>query len=125
MPAVQDWPVGHITPQPPQLLALMEVSMHTPPQSTCGATQETPPVVMPAVVVAPVVPVSVLPVLVVVLLAVGVPLPEVPGAGFESLEHPQTMATISDISANRVVLCFIPSSSARSVLIKEGPSGET
>jgi hypothetical protein len=117
-PALQDWPAEHGVAQAPQFMRLVLVSMQMPPQSTWGSTHDTPPVVpavvavfVPAVVVVVGKPVVLVLVLVPLLLAV------LPGSGVVGLlEQPHTIAKISDTSANRVVLCFIPSSSARCVL---------
>jgi hypothetical protein len=45
-PEMQGWPEAQRTPQVPQLLASKEVSVHRPPQLTCGGVQ-VPPVQLP------------------------------------------------------------------------------
>jgi len=117
-PAQPQAPLVHASPapqamlQPPQWIVLVMVLTQAPPQSSCGATHVSPPVVVLAPVVVEVGVPAVLVLGLVVLLLVVVP----PGVTVSDLpEQPHAMAKISVTRATRVVLCFIPSSSARSV----------
>jgi len=112
VPALHAWPAVHAWPHTPQLAVSVWVLAQAPPQLTCGATHVSPPVVLDPPVVVVVVGVPAVVVLGLVVVLVGVP-PGVTESDFP--EQPHAMAKISVTRATRVVLCFIPSSSARSV----------